>query len=61
MPEGLKYRSVFWQVRLVYIVYHYLDMEMIANDRILPLTWVQPAITRQWYNMLRITQNKDPG
>ncbi|KAA0188906.1 hypothetical protein HAZT_HAZT006273, partial [Hyalella azteca] len=59
--EGVKYRGIFWQLRLVYILNHYLDMELIAADNILPRQWLQPAITRQWYNLLRLSQGKDTG
>ena len=59
--EGREYRELFWQLRLVYVANHFLDMDMLGNDNIIPASWIQPAITKQWYNMLRITQFKDTG
>ena len=36
-------------------------MDIIANDKILPPSWIQPAITKQWYTMLGIQQLTDVG
>ncbi|KAL7637917.1 UNVERIFIED_CONTAM: hypothetical protein RMT77_011530 [Armadillidium vulgare] len=59
--EGKEFVKVFSSLRLMYLIYHYLDVEMIHADRILPPSWLQPAATQQWYNMLRIDQSKDKG
>ncbi|KAG7157733.1 germ cell-less-like [Homarus americanus] len=59
--EGREYSLVFSALRLIYLIYHHLDVEMLYSDRILPPSWLTPASMHQWYNMLRIDQSKDRG
>nr|XP_053655206.1 protein germ cell-less-like [Cherax quadricarinatus] len=59
--EGREFSLVFSALRLVYLIYHHLDVEMLYSDRILPPSWLTPASMHQWYNMLRIDQGKDKG
>lgn len=59
--EGREFSPVFSSLRLVYLIYHHLDVEMLYSDRILPPSWLTPASMHQWYNMLRIDQGKDRG
>ncbi|XP_071536437.1 protein germ cell-less [Panulirus ornatus] len=59
--EGKEFSLVFSALRLIYLIYHHLDVEMLYSDRILPPSWLTPASMHQWYNMLRIDQGKDRG
>ncbi|MPC28304.1 Protein germ cell-less [Portunus trituberculatus] len=59
--EGREFSTVFTALRIVYLIYHHLDVEMLYSDRILPPSWLTPASMHQWYNMLRIDQGKDRG
>ncbi|KAK3869228.1 hypothetical protein Pcinc_017317 [Petrolisthes cinctipes] len=59
--EGREFSLVFSSLRIIYLIYHHLDVEMLYSDRILPPSWLTPASMHQWYNMLRIDQGKDRG
>ncbi|KAJ9578457.1 hypothetical protein L9F63_005327, partial [Diploptera punctata] len=59
--EGRIYSGAFRALRFQHLVNHHLDIEMLKTDRIVPFEWLSPAVSQQWYHMLRIDQGLDRG
>lgn len=58
---GQKYVEPFKALRIKNLLLHYMDIEVIHRDNIIPKSWLQPEILEQWYATLRINQNVDIG
>lgn len=59
--EGDQYKEAFQALRLAHLINHYIDVEMLDMDKIIPLSWLAPIYKSQWYNMLRVDQGVDRG
>ncbi|XP_025836534.1 protein germ cell-less [Agrilus planipennis] len=59
--EGEKFKPAFRGLRLHNLISHYMDVEMIERDNIVPQHWLNPVVVDQWKTMLKINQNEDSG
>jgi hypothetical protein len=59
--EGKGFAGPFQALRLQHLVNHHLDIDMLKCDRIVPLDWLAPLVSQQWYHMLRLDQGLDRG
>lgn len=59
--EGTQYAPAFKALRFRHLVDHHMDVQVLHSERILPLSWLYPAISNNWNLMLRIDQGIDRG
>uniref|UniRef100_T1I2V3 BTB domain-containing protein n=1 Tax=Rhodnius prolixus TaxID=13249 RepID=T1I2V3_RHOPR len=58
---GLDYMRVFRQLRLVHLLLHCQDHDAVAQDRIIPESWLLTAYKRQWLTLLGVAASVDKG
>lgn len=59
--DGQKFVPVFEALRISNLIVHQMDVEIILNDNIIPHSWLNPIVLKQWKNVLRVNQNDDKG
>ncbi|KAJ8924933.1 hypothetical protein NQ315_001096 [Exocentrus adspersus] len=59
--EGKQFIPVFEGLRLHNLISHQLDICLILRDNIIPRTWLDPLVLKQWKTVLRVNQNDDKG
>lgn len=59
--QGRPYEKPFKCLRLRYLLNHPIDLSIIMTDRVIPETWLNEPLFKQWYTMLRIDQSLDSG
>lgn len=52
---------VFRQLRLVHLLLHCQDHDAVAQDRIIPESWLLTAYKRQWLTLLGVAASVDKG
>lgn len=58
---GSPYLKAFGGLRLVSLIGHPQDVDMIQDDRIVPASLLLPVFRMQWYRMLQTDQGYDKG
>ncbi|PSN37223.1 Protein germ cell-less [Blattella germanica] len=59
--DGKNFAGPFRALRFQHLVNHHLDIDMLKSDNIVPMEWLAPKVSRQWYHMLRVDQGLDRG
>lgn len=59
--EGEQFILVFEGLHIHNLISHNLDIEAIQRDNIIPRSWLNPIVLKQWKIMLKVNQNEDKG
>lgn len=58
---GRPFEPLFRQLRLQNLLNHPLDLVMVVNDNVIPMSWLQRPLFEQWHSMLLVDATSDAG
>lgn len=59
--QGEDFILAFQGLRVHNLISHHMDVEAVQRDNIIPRSWLNPAVLKQWKIMLKVNQNEDKG
>ncbi|KAF5296198.1 hypothetical protein FQA39_LY12652 [Lamprigera yunnana] len=59
--DGEDFILAFQGLRIHNLISHHTDVDAVQRDNIIPRSWLNPAVLKQWKIMLKVNQNEDKG